>query len=299
MKKGALALSIATLLALTGTAQAKLSLSAGYLHSHFHYWEHYKPKDQETANLNGFKIVLTNTNDDTNAFQQLSFKYEESGQGKYDGYSITQEEIPTVLYYDDPIKFGEYWKKHHSIPLVYKTYTYYDPYKTSSSLSIYRFDYKQGVYFSISDRATAYSYLDIGYRYWRRQDNAGEDIKGSYIEKSVEYYRMLFGGIGVGFGYKLSNKLAVGIDAAYYVAPKWHSTNYMKSEHGRFDMGTATGYQVQVPISLQLTKDLYLNAGFYAQHWHFRQSNTNSQGWYEPSSETNEVGFISGITYVF
>lgn len=300
MKKGALVLSITTLLALAlaGTAQAKLSVSMGYVHSHFHYWEHINPRDQETANMNGFKVVITNTAED-NAFQQLSFKYEESGQGRYDGFSIVQQKIPTIPYYYNPTLFYQYWQQHHSIPILYKTVTSYNTYKTSSSLSLYRLDYKQGIYFPISNKATIYSYLDLGYRYWRRQDNAGLDSKNFFIPKSVEYYRMGFAGLGAGLGYKLSNRVAVGVDAAYYIAPKWHSTNYMKSAHGRFDMGTATGYQVQVPISIDMTKDLYFNIGFYAQHWHFRQSNTNSQGWYEPSSETNEVGFVSGITYVF
>jgi len=274
MKKAFLALMLFVSLSLVfvGAAQAKLSLSVGYVHSHFHYWEHCKPADQETANMNGFKVVLTNTNDNTNTFQQLSFKYEESGQGRYDGASIIED------------------------PFVDYIFTF--PLKLNSSLSLYRLEYKSGYFLPISEQLTVYSYGLIGYRYWRRQDNPGLDEGYFFVSGGVEHYRMLYGGLGAGVAYSFRPRVAAGIDFAFYLAPKWHSTNYMRSEHFTFHMGTATGYQVQIPITINLSKNVNLDAGFYALHWRFRRSSTQ-QGWYEPGSETNEVGIVAGITCVF
>ncbi|MGC8483778.1 MAG: hypothetical protein ACP5OE_09070, partial [Thermodesulfobium sp.] len=82
--------------------------------------------------------------------------------------------------------------------------------------------------------------------------------------------------------------------------------NYMTSDYGTFDMGTAYNVRAELPIQYRLSKNFSISAIPYYSYWHFNASNTQNvviDGYqvtaHEPSSETNSLGFNLGLNYKF
>ena len=254
----------------SATVAPGITLSAGYAGEHFHYGE--TIGDQEHGWLNGFYVGTDYKSQGNvlglgNLDLGLKFTYL-GGTITYDG---AQQDLAT----------GQT-----------------TPWSTDTSESISNIQFKGGFDQALSSNVSVGEYLSLGYRYWHR------DMKG--VGGYAEGYNNGYIGLGAKAAYSFNDQLSVGVDTEINWSPAWSSINYMSTDWGNFNMGSAYNLKVEVPINYNITPQLSVNLAPYYNYWHFSGSDTKNVvidgiplTTYEPPSETNSVGLNVGISYRF
>jgi hypothetical protein len=171
------------------------------------------------------------------------------------------------------------------------------PFNCDQKSVITRYGAKLGSYVDLIKDVETYLYVDMGKRKWNRGEN--EVISGVTCYK--ETYEWAYYGVGAGINYFVIPRLSLGIDWAGWLAidPKMKAYLY---EGGTFKLGNVWGTEVKAPIKYYLLKSLSLDVTPYYTYWHISHSNSvviSGTSYYEPDSNTNELGVMAGITYGF
>lgn len=242
-------------------------LMAGYDGNSLNYKEYDRSgafADRDTGWQNGFDVQARY---ETNRIWLRGlFEYSKSNDSKYKGTSLS------------------------GVPMHLKT-----------PEDFYRYEFAIGYKILNIGGAALTPYVGIGYRDWRRGENALPD----YLEKYT------WGYVPVGLNYvSRFDRWTIGADVALQFPFNMDAKTDMDHaiDSATFHLKARTGFRAELPVSVDISKsaDAMKVFGFltpYYQHWGIGASNdvTVTSGGvpvgilYEPKSDTNIFGFQVGI----
>ncbi len=159
----------------------------------------------------------------------------------------------------------------------------------------------------VTEKIETFYYFDIGRRTWDRGQNriikAGSDLVADYHEK----YWWTYFGVGGGFNYDLTQKLRVGVNAEFMLAPDRFTWMYADNNELTYDLGTVWGTEIELPVKYQLSRHISLDVTPYFNYWKIEKSdlvfvgNDGMYDWYtyEPDSKLYATGVRAGLTCIF
>jgi len=254
-----------------------LYVALGYDFNHIHYseWQDEDKLDEDFGNQNGFYLALgyksPNYNDMLRGkpFLEGYFR-KDRGLIKYKGAAFHSDSDGNIITV---------------------------PFNTKQRSVITHYGAKLGSYMDFTKNGEIFGYVDVGRRIWERGENGIEDGVTVYKEK----YEWIYYGLGVGINYKFFQKLSVGIDGTAWLTAASRMRSYL-AEGATFRLRDVWGTEVEIPIKYYLLKNLTLDITPCYTFWRINHSSVleiSGTPLYEPDSNTNELGILTGLTYTF
>lgn len=250
-----------------------LYASLGYDFNHIHYseWQGQDKLDEDFRNQNGFYLAL--------GYKSPTYNETIRGRPFLEGYFRKDRGL---------IKYKG---------AAFDSFGDTRPFNTEQRSVVTRYGAKLGSYMDFTKDGEIFGYVDVGRRVWDRGENGIEDGVTVYKEK----YEWIYYGLGVGINYKFFQKLSIGIDWTGWLTSSPKMRSYL-DEGGTFRLRHVWGTEVKIPIKYYLFKSLTFDFTPYYTFWRINHSGVveiSGMPLYEPDSNTNELGILTGITYSF
>lgn len=179
------------------------------------------------------------------------------------------------------------------------------PYKTSTKESIYKAEFDAGYKIYDQDRLTLAPYVGLGYRDWKRGENA--------LPMYKEDYSWWYGALGLNLNYRV-DKWLLGFDFAVFCpfSMKMETDVAGLYDKAKFNIQPLPGVRVELPVGYELYsgEGAKLSVFFipYYEKWEIGKSQTvamtsggvpTGDSFYEPKSTTDITGFRIGLGVSF
>ena len=159
------------------------------------------------------------------------------------------------------------------------------PLHSTTNETITTIDGKIGKGFALADSAMLIPYVELGYRYWKR------DLGGGQVENYQNFDTL--GGMMLQISPIDRLLLSVYGSAGTTLAAR------MQSPTDDFNLGNAGMYKFGGKIGYGLTQHIELFTTLDYDHFRYAQSPILSDRYYEPSSQTSDTAWRVGLGYHF